>query len=65
MKFLPKAIGDPLNSKQRGVRIDGRNLIQEWTEKMKSSQKKYKYVWNVTDFRKTNYKNYEHVLGIF
>ncbi len=73
MKFLPKTKQDfllPLN----GTRIDERNLIQEWIDRMSHQDekhkkrtgqgKKFKFIWNATDFRQTNFKEYDHVLSL-
>lgn len=63
MKFLPNNTKDPLNN-VTGVRIDNRNLINEWTDHMKKANKKFKYIWNATEFRKTDFKSYDHILGL-
>lgn len=62
-KFLPKEKADMANHNQTGERIDGRDLINEWSQKMEKQNKTYKYIWNATDFRNTNMKDYDHVLG--
>lgn len=63
--FLPKDVVDyDQNKSHIGLRIDNRNLINEWSEKMKLNNKRFKFLWNATDFRKTEFKNYEHILGL-
>ncbi len=47
-----------------GSRIDQRNLIHEWEEKMISLNKTYKFIWNASDFRNTSFKEYDHVLAL-
>lgn len=46
-----------------GDRIDGRNLIDEWIEKMKSKNLRHKYLWNITDFKSLKPNQYDHILG--
>lgn len=53
-----------LNTCKIGTRIDNRNLIQEWEEKMISLNKTYKFIWNASDFRNTSLKEYDHVLAL-
>lgn len=64
MKFLPNHTRDPFID-SKGLRIDNRNLINEWTNIMTKKNKKFKYIWNATEFRKTDFKNLDHVLGLF
>ena len=64
MKFLPNTTKDPLNN-VTGIRIDNRNLINEWLDHMAKSKKKAKYIWNATDLRRTDFKKYDHILGLF
>lgn len=55
--FLKKEAGSP------GLRIDNRNLIQEWEQKMIALKKTHKYVTNLTSFRDLKPNQYEHLLG--
>lgn len=63
MKFLPNDTKDYFETNSTGVRIDSRNLINEWTTKMKSMNKTHKFIWNASEFRDTDFKEYDHVLG--
>jgi len=62
--FLTNDSIDYYESQKKGLRIDGRNLISEWEDKMLSMNKTYKFIWNYTDFRRTDYKRYDHILGL-
>ena len=66
IKFLPNSESDPSNSSLRGDRIDGRNLINEWEEKMSQLNLTHKYIWNLEQFDNLDSKSdqNEHVLGI-
>ena len=63
MKFLPNDTKDFFETNSTGIRIDSRNLINEWTAKMKSMNKTHKFIWNASEFRVTDFKEYDHVLG--
>ncbi|KAJ7349556.1 hypothetical protein OS493_038580 [Desmophyllum pertusum] len=52
---------DPEYPKEKGKRLDGRDLIQEWVEKHPNSQ----YVWNQTGFDQIDVKKVDHVIGLF
>jgi alkaline phosphatase len=62
-KFLRTSDPDPKSGKL-GERIDGRNLIEEWQNKMKSEGRTYKYIWNLTEFENLKPGQYERVLGV-
>lgn len=62
--FLPNNVNDYYDKNLTGLRIDNRNLIKEWEEKMVSMNKSHKFIWNITDFQATDYERHEHVLGI-
>lgn len=61
--FLPNTTFDYVQENARGHRIDGRHLINEWTKKMIKNKKRYKFIYNASDFRNTNFKEYDHILG--
>lgn len=61
--FMPNTSFDYELEKVRGHRIDGRHLIDEWTRKMSAARKRFKFIYNASDFRSTNFKDYEHILG--
>jgi len=60
-KFLPKESDDPEYPNVKGVRLDGRNLAQEWKSKYKNSE----YVWNKAQFDAIDAKKTKHLLGLF
>ncbi len=57
--FLKKGPGSP------GYRIDNRDLIEEWKQKMQAQNKKHTYVTNLTDFRALKPNQYDHMLGTY
>ena len=62
--FLPNTTKDYVKDNY-GVRVDNRNLIDDWVNKMKSQNKSHKLIWNSTEFRNTNMRDYDHILGEF
>ena len=52
-----------LKANESGKRIDNRDLIKEWKEKMNTNNLKAKYVTNLTDFRQLKPRGYDHLLG--
>lgn len=46
-----------------GDRIDRRNLVQEWNDKMTTSGRRHAFVSNRNDFMALNTANYDHILG--
>jgi alkaline phosphatase len=64
MKFLPTTESDPASASDKGDRVDGRNLINEWNAKMTAANLTHKYVWNINDFNAVKPNEYEHVLGL-
>ncbi|EDO39541.1 predicted protein, partial [Nematostella vectensis] len=59
LAFLPNTTKDPEHVNSTGERYDGRNLVQEWTEKQPDS----KYIWNKKQMAELG--NAKHVLGLF
>ena len=59
--FLPKEISDPEYPETKGVRLDKRNLADEWKSKYKRSE----YVWNKKQFDAVDAKKTGHLLGLF
>ena len=65
IKFLPNSESDPSNSSLRGDRIDGRNLINEWEEKMQKKNLKHKFIGNLSDFQNLKPgEDFDHILGL-
>ncbi len=64
-KFLRKEDFDHANATLKGDRIDNRNLIEEWSQKMKSKNLKHKFLWNATDFMSLRPEDgYDRILGL-
>ncbi|XP_033822674.1 alkaline phosphatase, tissue-nonspecific isozyme [Periophthalmus magnuspinnatus] len=64
--MFPKNQSDveyPNIAKHSGTRKDGRNLVQEWIDKMQS--KRGHYVWNKNQLLSLNPNNVEYLLGLF
>ncbi|XP_063329677.1 alkaline phosphatase, tissue-nonspecific isozyme [Pelmatolapia mariae] len=64
--MFPKNMSDveyPNILKHSGTRKDGRNLVQEWVDRMKN--KKGHYVWNKTQLLSLNPNNVDFLLGLF
>ncbi len=61
LNFMPNTSVDPEYG-SKGRRMDGRNLVNEWTSKTKVNDK-WSYVWNETQFRKLDINKVNHVLG--
>ncbi len=59
--FIPKDMQDVEYPDQKGRRLDGRNLTEEWKAKYKNSS----YVWNKKQFDAIDVKNTDHILGLF
>lgn len=60
---MRKTDQDMNNTKKYGDRIDNRNLIEEWLDKMEKGGQKHKFLWNISDFETLNSENYDHILG--
>ena len=59
--FMTNTSSDP-ETKQKGKRKDGRNLIDEWTSKTKANDN-WAYVWNDKQFKQLDVNKVDHVLG--
>ncbi|XP_067243357.1 alkaline phosphatase, tissue-nonspecific isozyme [Chanodichthys erythropterus] len=53
----------PGDKKHNGTRKDGRNLVEEWIDRMKD--KRGYYVWNKRDLLSLNPNNVDYLLGLF
>jgi alkaline phosphatase len=58
--FLPTTAADPEYPDQRGVRADGRNLIEAWQRRTGG-----RFVWNARDFAALDPVRDRRVLGLF
>ncbi|XP_028853956.1 alkaline phosphatase, tissue-nonspecific isozyme isoform X3 [Denticeps clupeoides] len=64
--MYPKNTSDveyPMDKKLNGTRRDGRNLVQEWENRMKG--KRAHYVWNKSSLLSLNPSNVDCILGLF
>jgi len=59
--FLPRDVVDPANPEQRGVRTDGRNLIEQW----KTGHPRGTFVWNATQLSQVSNSRGSQVMGLF
>ena len=59
--FIPNEMNDPEYPNKKGVRLDQRNLMQEWKAKHSDSQ----VVWNSEQFNALDTKKTKHLLGLF
>ena len=59
--FISETMQDVEYADQKGRRLDGRNLTEEWKTKYKNS----KYVWNKAQFDAIDAKKTDHLLGLF
>lgn len=63
-KFLTTNDTDYLDKIKTGDRIDNRNLIKIWEEKIALKGLRPKFLWNLSDFENLKADEYNHVLGI-
>ena len=61
--FLPNTEHDYLQNGSMGLRIDNRNLINDWAKSQEQMKKKYKFLWNATELRNLDTEKYDHYLG--
>lgn len=64
--MYPKNTSDveyPAERKHMGTRKDGRNLVEEWKERVKSQRGHY--VWNRKELLALNPNNVDYLLGLF
>ena len=59
--FLPRDVADPANPEQRGLRADGRNLIEQW----KAAHPRGAFVWNATQLSQVSTSRGSQVMGLF
>jgi alkaline phosphatase len=59
--FLPAGMADPEYPKKSGARIDGRNLVDEWTARHPDG----KYVWNTAQLDALDLAHTPRLLGLF
>jgi alkaline phosphatase len=49
---------------KRGLRIDGRNLIDDWSKKLEAEKKSHKFVWNKEEFDALKPNEQDHVMAL-
>ncbi len=59
--FLPREVADPANPNLRGLRADGRNLIDQW----KAAHPRGAFVWNATQLSEVPVGRGSQVMGLF
>ncbi|XP_077989296.1 alkaline phosphatase-like [Glandiceps talaboti] len=62
--FTDNTTPDPENPQSVGERIDGRNLIEEWKDKVPNDMVG-SYVWNKTEFDSVDPMTTDYLLGLF
>ncbi|CAH0401075.1 unnamed protein product [Chilo suppressalis] len=62
-EFLPVNMTDEEN--ERGLRTDGRNLIEEWQASKRSQNVSHRYVWNRTELMELSSSPPDYLLGLF
>ncbi|KZC03755.1 Alkaline phosphatase, tissue-nonspecific isozyme, partial [Dufourea novaeangliae] len=63
--FVPKVIQDPEEPDKEGRRLDGRNLIEEWSRNHRLRNVAAKYVANKEQFENVDPRKVSHLLGLF
>ncbi|KOC64154.1 Alkaline phosphatase, tissue-nonspecific isozyme [Habropoda laboriosa] len=63
--FVPKVIQDPEEPDKEGRRLDGRNLIEEWSRNHRLRNVPAKYVANKEQFENVDPRKVNHLLGLF
>jgi alkaline phosphatase len=62
--FLPSSVIDPEYAKDKGRRLDGRNLTQEWVS-TRGAYGRASYAWNKAQFDAFDPANNSYLLGLF
>lgn len=60
---MSKVTKDVEQTQQEGRRLDGRNLIDDWSRNKKKRALKHEYVWNKDQLNKVNPNNVDYLLG--
>lgn len=60
---MPKVIQDPEEPDKEGRRLDGRNLIEEWSRNHRLRNAAAKYVANKEQFENVDPRKVNHLLG--
>ncbi|XP_017763682.1 PREDICTED: uncharacterized protein LOC108553326 [Eufriesea mexicana] len=63
--FVPKVIQDPEEPDKEGRRLDGRNLIDEWSRNLRLRNVAAKYVANKEQLENVDPRKVNHLLGLF
>lgn len=49
----------------KGIRSDGRNLLNEWENYRTFSKNRYRYVWNKSDLQRAQLNQTDYLMGLF
>ncbi|XP_015605760.1 alkaline phosphatase isoform X3 [Cephus cinctus] len=63
--FVPKVTLDPEEPDKEGRRLDGRNLIEEWSRNHRLRNLAAEYVSNKEEFDNVDPRKVDHLLGLF
>ncbi|XP_072760654.1 alkaline phosphatase [Anoplolepis gracilipes] len=63
--FVPKVTLDPEEPDKEGRRLDGRNLIEEWSRNHRRRNIPSKYVFNKQQFEEVDPRKVNRLLGLF
>ncbi|XP_025265783.1 alkaline phosphatase [Camponotus floridanus] len=63
--FVPKVTLDPEDPDKEGRRLDGRNLIEEWSRNHRRKNIPAKYVFNKEQFENVDPRKVNRLLGLF
>ncbi|XP_046744633.1 alkaline phosphatase-like isoform X1 [Diprion similis] len=63
--FVPKVAMDPEEPDKEGRRLDGRNLIEEWSRERRLRNIEAEYVWNKEQLENVDPRKVKHLLGLF
>ncbi|XP_053378461.1 LOW QUALITY PROTEIN: alkaline phosphatase-like [Mercenaria mercenaria] len=64
-KFMKNNTYDPQSGLLTKGRRDNRDLIQEWQQKQADLGRKYRYVWNMTEFKDVDPGKTDYLFGLF
>ncbi len=62
-KFFPATATLPADQAQKGERLDGRNLAEEWLTDQENKGRSATYVDSAATFKATNFDKYDYVMG--
>ncbi|XP_067949433.1 alkaline phosphatase, tissue-nonspecific isozyme-like [Watersipora subatra] len=63
--FLPKNVSDQRNANSKGLRPDGRNLVEQWKASQRAKGRKARYVTDQAEFDAATPENTDYLFGMF